>query len=622
MKKITLIFSALLLFVATSVNAAHLSEKLLITTKLTGAQEVPAVNTTATGVASFHLNQTKDTMCIDIVAIGLSGPITGIHVHEGATGTNGGVVLNLSAFISGNRISTMITGSDLTAENIEKYLSGMYYLNVHTAANPNGEIRGQLKLETDKGYRASMDAAQQTHTVTSSATGLASFSVSLAGEKMEIKVVATDLSGTITAAHLHYGASGIAGGVAVNLSSMISGNTIVGTADISGNATLMDSLKAGNVYINIHTAANPNGEIRGQLSTNSNLYFDGMMDINQEPHAVVNSMAMGLVIVEVSPDLENVMTYSLIDGISGAITSAHLHTGAVGVSGNVALNVSTGIAGSAITSTNTINITNTVDLGILNAMLTGGIYLNVHTALNAAGEVRGQLTRIIREGYTINLDGEQEVPAVSGSAQGMGIVSIDRGRSNAHYMVVLEGLSGNITGAHFHNAAAGANGGVVYNMSAGFTQSATFDGAFGYWTDLDANTAFMNTNEVMFRNDEIYVNIHTAANANGEIRGQVRRDADCMNSLTNTVSQSIFNNVAISPNPVSDNLTLNVELDEAFEGNIIITNTVGQTMMQQTISQKADLSNYQIDVNTLPKGLYFITIANNDYRYTMRFVKN
>lgn len=622
MKKLTLLFTALLLMIVTTANAAHLSEKLLITAKLTGDQEVPAVMTNATGVAGFHLNQTKDTMCIDIIAIGLSGPITGIHVHEGAAGTNGGVILNLTPFINGNRISTMITGDDLTAENIEKYLSGMYYLNVHTAANPNGEIRGQLNLETDMGFRAMLDASQQVHTSNSPAQGLASFSVSLAGEKMEVKVIATDLSGPITMAHLHVGAVGVAGGVAVDLSPFIDGNTIVGTADISGNATLMDDLANGDIYINIHTAANPNGEIRGQLMTNSNLYFDGMMDINQEPHAVVGSNAKGLVIVEVSPKLDNVMTYSLVDSLSGTLNMAHLHIGAAGISGNVALDLSSGISGNMITATNMINIQNSTELGVLNALLTGGIYLNVHTTLNPAGEVRGQLSRIVREGYTISLDGEQEVPAVSTSAQGVGIVSIDRGRSNAHYMVVVEGLSGNISGAHFHNAAAGQNGGVVYNLTPGFTQMGMVDGAFGYWTDLDANMAFTTANEVMFRNDEIYVNIHTAANPNGEIRGQVRRDADCMSSTTSTNPQSIFNEVSMFPNPVTSELNLNVDLDEAFDGQLTISNTVGQVMLQQNITQYNNLENYQIDVNSLPKGLYFITISNNDYRYTSRFIKN
>ncbi len=404
---------------------------------------------------------------------------------------------------------------------------------------------------------------------------------------------------------------------------MIDGNALVGTVNISAVAGLMDSLLAGKVYVNIHTAANPNGEIRGQLTTNNNLVFDGMMDVAQEPHTVMNSSARGLVIVEVSPSLDTIFTRSLLDGLSGPMTAAHLHEGAIGASGGVVVNVSAGILlGVAINATSTIDLSITSDLSILNKLLTGGIYLNVHTTTNPNGEARGQLSRIVREGYVVSLDGGQEVPSVATTAQGSGIVSIDRGRSNAHYMVVVSGLSGNITGAHFHNAQAGINGGVIYNISSSFNMTGTADGAFGYWTDLDANTAFTTSNELMFRNDEVYVNIHTAANANGEIRGQVLREGLCRNVATNVNDrQEIFEEVTISPNPTFGQLRLSVQLNADFDGDLIITNALGQVVQQENLPKGADLSNYQLNVQSLSSGLYFLTIRNEKYDYTTRFVK-
>ena len=619
MKKFNLLI--IIIFLLSNINplqAAHLSESLLITAKLTGSQQVPPVTTNATGVASFRLNATQDTMCIDIITMGLSGEITGIHVHDGAMGTTGGVALNLTNFVNGNRISAVITGNDLSAENIAKYLSEQFYVNVHTAANPNGEIRGQLKLETDKGYKASLDAAQQTHTVVSTAQGLGAFSVSLTGEKIGVKLIATGLTGVITAAHLHYGAPGVAGGVAVNLSGLIAGNEIVGFVDISSNADIMDSLKAGNVYVNIHTALNPAGEIRGQLMMNQNLFFDGSLDVNQETAVVINSNAKGVVIVEVTPTLDSVMTTCLVDSLSGMITGAHLHEAGVGVDGAVIVNVSAGISGNLISHSFDIFTSS-----MLKAALTGDVYMNIHTAQNPAGETRGQLSRLAREGYTITLNGGQQVPSVTTTAQGSGIVSIDRDRSNAHYMIIATGLSDAITSAHFHNEAAGANGGVIYDLSSSFSLSGTEDGAFGYWTDLNMTTPFMSSTETMFRHDEVYVNVHTAANPGGEIRGQVLRGGTCMNIPTNVINrQEIFEEVRLFPNPVTDRMTLSMTTTIDFEGQLVISNALGQVVRTENIPQSTDLSNYSVDVNNLQTGLYILTVRNEKYDYSMRFVKN
>ena len=238
---------------ATQAHAGHLSGDLLVSGKLTGDQEVPSVTTSASGVASFFLNDTWDTLFVNINAANLSGDITGIHVHEGAKGSNGGVVTDLSSFVKGNQVKGYLTGSNLTSAMIAKYLSGAYYINLHTAAHPSGEIRAQLGLETDWAFRASLDTAQQGHAVSNNAQGLAYLNLSHDKSTLEVKVVADGLSGAITGAHLHYGAKGVDGGVAVDLSSIISGNTLMGDIDVSAVAGLADSLTAGSVYINLHT---------------------------------------------------------------------------------------------------------------------------------------------------------------------------------------------------------------------------------------------------------------------------------------------------------------------------------------------------------------------------------
>ena len=98
----------------TQAYADHLSGKYLFAARMNGGQEVPAVTTNALGLATFHLNDTRDTLCFEMTATGLSGSITGIHIHEGADGTNGGVVVDMMPYLSGNRLKGTLSGSALT----------------------------------------------------------------------------------------------------------------------------------------------------------------------------------------------------------------------------------------------------------------------------------------------------------------------------------------------------------------------------------------------------------------------------------------------------------------------------------------------------------------------------
>ena len=61
-------------------QADHLTDKYLFAARMNGAQEVPAVSTNAVGLATFYLNDTRDTLCVEMTATGLSGAITGIQI--------------------------------------------------------------------------------------------------------------------------------------------------------------------------------------------------------------------------------------------------------------------------------------------------------------------------------------------------------------------------------------------------------------------------------------------------------------------------------------------------------------------------------------------------------------
>lgn len=101
------------------------------------------------------------------------------------------------------------------------------------------------------------------------ATGNASFTVnghdiawSLTTANFASGTTAPGSASTTLPAHIHVGAPGVAGGIMVPLTATVNGTT-------SGTVTVVDSvlahMRAGDAYVNVHTAARPSGEIRGQL---------------------------------------------------------------------------------------------------------------------------------------------------------------------------------------------------------------------------------------------------------------------------------------------------------------------------------------------------------------------
>ena len=95
-----------------------------------------------------------------------------------------------------------------------------------------------------------------------SPSGTGKFTGTLTGNKLSWKLTFSKLSGKANAAHIHLGARGKAGDVALALCGPCK-------SGVSGKATLTASQKksllAGGTYVNVHTAKNPNGEIRGQI---------------------------------------------------------------------------------------------------------------------------------------------------------------------------------------------------------------------------------------------------------------------------------------------------------------------------------------------------------------------
>ncbi len=119
------------------------SQVVTLTATLNGAQEVPPNDKAGTGQAEVSFNKDTGELKYRVTYAGLSGPATGAHIHGPAAATaNAPVVVPFAS-----AASPIAGEAKLNPTQAGDLLAGLYYVNVHTAAHPGGEIRGQLRLK-------------------------------------------------------------------------------------------------------------------------------------------------------------------------------------------------------------------------------------------------------------------------------------------------------------------------------------------------------------------------------------------------------------------------------------------------------------------------------------------
>jgi hypothetical protein len=118
-----------------------MAQEVKLKADLAGAQEVPPVTTQGTGSAAVTYDPAGKKVSWEITYSGLSGPATAAHFHGPAdAGKNAGVAVPIP-----NQATSPVKGSaTLTDAQATELLAGRYYINIHTAANGGGEIRGQV----------------------------------------------------------------------------------------------------------------------------------------------------------------------------------------------------------------------------------------------------------------------------------------------------------------------------------------------------------------------------------------------------------------------------------------------------------------------------------------------
>ncbi len=113
---------------------------------LTGASETPPDSSPAKGVANFKHDPKTNILSGTITFSGFGTPSTAMHIHQGAAGVSGPVIFPIETK-GGFTSPISYTSPALTTAQVDTLKAGDYYVNIHTQAFPEGEIRGQLVLQ-------------------------------------------------------------------------------------------------------------------------------------------------------------------------------------------------------------------------------------------------------------------------------------------------------------------------------------------------------------------------------------------------------------------------------------------------------------------------------------------
>ena len=133
----SVVLNVIAIWLASQAMAASSQELKIV---LSGSQEIPPVTTAASGTATITVNADK-ALTGNATIAGMT--VTVAHIHEGAAGTNGPIIIPLVK--TADNVWSLPPGARLSDAQYQSYKSGNLYFNIHSEAHRSGEIRGQIR---------------------------------------------------------------------------------------------------------------------------------------------------------------------------------------------------------------------------------------------------------------------------------------------------------------------------------------------------------------------------------------------------------------------------------------------------------------------------------------------
>lgn len=231
------------------------------------AEVFPSTNSTATGTGQLTFNLVTGVVTGGVTLSGITATLA--HIHHGIAGTNGPVIVDFLATAADPNRWEVETGDVLNADQVNALLAGQLYVNVHSAAHPGGEIRGQIKPQGIVVGIDGLSGANVAPPVTNTATGFAAMTIDESSNTATVHVQTTGVDDA-TEAHVHNAPAGE--NAAAPLLTLMKDPALASHWLLEQQSITQaerDALAADRLYVDVHTPASPGGALRGQLSTDA-----------------------------------------------------------------------------------------------------------------------------------------------------------------------------------------------------------------------------------------------------------------------------------------------------------------------------------------------------------------
>jgi hypothetical protein len=226
------------------------------------AQIFPAPSSSASGTANISVKLASGAMSGNVMLRGLTA--TAVTINEGFAGATGPRVITLANGGAAGEWEVP-AGALLTAEQVSALQQGKLYVIAATAANPRGEVRGQIVPDNIVVTFSGLERTQELAAVGLAAGGVAATTVDTSANTLTIHVNSTGVDDAM-AAQLDTGAAAAS---AASLAELTKDSVNMGhwSTELAGiSAADVANFKAGRWQVSVATAVQPNGAIRGQIT--------------------------------------------------------------------------------------------------------------------------------------------------------------------------------------------------------------------------------------------------------------------------------------------------------------------------------------------------------------------